>query len=1004
MGRSRLGGVVGSVMNRARTWCALFVTTIVAPMMAQSSDTPTNWYYTYYKRPQLLTLDVTRLAIQPKSNVETPAFEGLSGDEDVSLPIAGWRVAKTVDSHQSNDRILQMVATAASSPGVSFVSPVFRGASGGSMVVLPELIVGFAENVDGQTAQALLDQVGAGEVIARHWSGMNNVYRLRSAERNGFDVLAAANRLAESDQVLFAEPNMLFTGRGGLIPSDPLFSLSWGLHNTGQSNGGVDIDMDGPEAWDITLGNPSQVVVVIDTGVDPLHPDLNLIPGYDATDDGPGDGSPFNIYDNHGTPVAGCVSGKINNWTGSLGIAPNCKVGSARTFRTVTSQGEWVTQSSWTVDALGWAESIGTRITNNSNAYDFATAAIGTKYAQTRANGMIHFASVHNDGEEIITYPALLPSVNAVAAVDRFGQRPWFGNFGPGVDFSAPGEEILSTDRSGLNGYVTNDYLIGSGTSFASPYAAGIAALILSRNPALSAQTVERILNDSCMDLGETGYDLEFGWGMVNAAAALALADPAATGACCVAGQCQDGVTSETCESQGGDQPDGRWFGGQSCSAVECPPTNTRCDAAAPIIDNGEFTFDNSSFTNLPSPEYSCGLGGFHDGTLWFRFTATQTSVRIHTCNSAMADSTFALFDSCGLKMELGCGEDDERCAASPYLSDQCIAGLTPGVEYFLQFSAWSSGDRGSYTVSLQAPCPPPAPLPESNKIPANRSIALWVPPTPSTADAAPTSTSAIIVTLLDLQNPSPPNPPAHPAPNFAAYENGQDCNDPSGCLRWVGEPYDYPEFQSGSTTFKAARLQCTPYYHNWVAEGVVRIVGAEILPSSTYDVQLVPVECAGFESECLSISAALRLTTSRFGDVAFPYSPPSAAFQPDALDITALVDRFRGIPTAPPKARALIHPNAIDLYRAVDAIDIVSCVDAFRGFAYSFHGPCPCPSTVTCGATDCTIPSNCPGGTCVRTCQGGEKDENPCTDDPQCPGGTCGPGFCRDMCQRCSP
>jgi hypothetical protein len=117
-----------------------------------------------------------------------------------------------------------------------------------------------------------------------------------------------------------------------------------------------------------------------------------------------------------------------------------------------------------------------------------------------------------------------------------------------------------------------------------------------------------------------------------------------------------------------------------------------------------------------------------------------------------------------------------------------------------------------------------------------------------------------------------------------------------------------------------------------------------------------------------------------------------------------------------------------------INALDITNGVDAFRGFAYLFSGPCPCPSTVKCGATSCSSHSQCaafgPGSLCVKTCTGGANDGQPCNNDRHCnycvggqdrglpcdpamlsacPGGVCsadgacGAGFCRDRCGRCN-
>ncbi|NOT00867.1 MAG: hypothetical protein HOP29_09585 [Phycisphaerales bacterium] len=132
---------------------------------------------------------------------------------------------------------------------------------------------------------------------------------------------------------------------------------------------------------------------------------------------------------------------------------------------------------------------------------------------------------------------------------------------------------------------------------------------------------------------------------------------------------------------------------------------NTVCDRADPIPCGSVLSFDNSAFSNSPSPSYSCGSGSNHSGTLWFKFTAAATSARLFSCASAMIDSTFAVYaGSCGALVEIGCSEDDFLCSA-PFLGDICLGGLTPGSTYYIQFSAWSAADRGSYTLELRCPC-----------------------------------------------------------------------------------------------------------------------------------------------------------------------------------------------------------------------------------------------------------------------------------------------------------
>jgi hypothetical protein len=274
------------------------------------------------------------------------------------------------------------------------------------------------------------------------------------------------------------------------------------------------------------------------------------------------------------------------------------------------------------------------------------------------------------------------------------------------------------------------------------------------------------------------------------------------------------------------------------------------------------------------------------------------------------------------------------------------------------------------------------------------------------TASGGP-GTASIRVEMIDLQNPAPSNPPCCPAPNFSAYESATctAIGELNGCARWVGPPVTIRESQENVAlgTFLAARLQCTPYYTDWTTLSPVSIFGAEITPSSTYELTAFAASCKGTESTCTNISAPIQALTRRSGDVASSYNPPSASGQPDALDVVAMVNKFRNSAGAPSKRLAQIQPNLPELNQDINAIDIVTVVDAFRGLAYPYSGPCPCPSAVTCGATPCTSAGQCSGGLCVKTCNGGGSVNQPCLTDAHCPASTCGSGFCRDRCGRCN-
>lgn len=134
---------------------------------------------------------------------------------------------------------------------------------------------------------------------------------------------------------------------------------------------------------------------------------------------------------------------------------------------------------------------------------------------------MVHFASAGNSGSSVLAYPASIPGVNAVAAANRLGQRASFSQYGTGLAFIAPGQEILTTDRTASDGYGSGELATMNGTSFASPYAAGVAALICSTHPDFTVAQVERRMQTTALDMGPLGYDTGYGYGMLHAGRAV---------------------------------------------------------------------------------------------------------------------------------------------------------------------------------------------------------------------------------------------------------------------------------------------------------------------------------------------------------------------------------------------------------------------------------------------------------------------------------------------------
>lgn len=521
-------------------WIAVVLAICTGGMCAQTTSVAAaqvtdEWNTVYhFKSACPLAIDLDRIAILETEVIgwRTAALQasGFQPSRE-TVPIVGWTLLDLPTGRRSKAGLEGTVPALADNDLADFVSPVFFDDLGGPLIVTPDIFVGFHKDVPRAMAQAIINTITPAEITASDYRGFRGVYRLRSTSRSGIDVLRTAAALARRPEVRFAEPDFIFTGHQTLVPNDPDFPDQWGLHNTGQSTecgpaGAPDIDIDATEAWDLGLGTPNVRVVIIDSGYELTHPDLNHSGfGADFTGEG-GNGSPVWPCDRHGTAVAGCVSAIINNGSGGCGVAPGCTVASARPFiPTETSSpcsGQWTSQSSWTADSLAWAmNTVQARVTNNSNAYGFQSALIETAYADTRDAGLVHFASAGNGAMGTIGYPAGIDSVNAIGAIDQNGGLAPFSNYGPGLAFVAPGVDILTTDRVGTDGYTPGDTACVNGTSFSSPYAAGVAALVFSKNASLTSDEVETIMQSNSVDLGIAGYDETFGWGLVNAHAAV---------------------------------------------------------------------------------------------------------------------------------------------------------------------------------------------------------------------------------------------------------------------------------------------------------------------------------------------------------------------------------------------------------------------------------------------------------------------------------------------------
>ncbi len=215
---------------------------------------------------------------------------------------------------------------------------------------------------------------------------------------------------------------------------------------------------------------------------------------------------------------------------------------------------------------------------------------------------------------------------------------------------------------------------------------------------------------------------------------------------------------------------------------------------------------------------------------------------------------------------------------------------------------------------------------------------------------------TALRVKLASLHHVSPPYTSGISVP-FALFE---------GLTQYVGPPVQYVQSVSSGTPFYASRLVCEPYYHDWTTVGLLHVSGEAIVPSSTFEVEVLAGSCAGAEATCTDVSTPFAIVTARWGDVTESYNPPSSTSQPDFGDIGALVNKFKGSLGAPIKARGLLAETdargLIDLSVDLGFTHISACVDAFKGFPYPYKpGKCVGTEAIACAADeDCGAAGLC--------------------------------------------
>lgn len=376
--------------------------------------------------------------------------------------------------------------------------------------------------------------------------------------RRASRTLDLANQLVAADDVVaFAAPNFLAEVRKGSV-NDPQFAKQWHLDNTGQKNGKVMQDVRALAAWQRVGGGDSSIVIaIVDDGIDLDHPDLaqniwkNPKPGArdkhgrDFIDDAdPYDprpkvfNAPFDDTDQndiHGTPCAGVAAAVGNNGKGVAGIAWNCRLMAVKILA-----GPSLAPNDRIADAIRYASRHADVLSCSWGTARHPDIEAALHYAVTRGRGgrgSVVCVATGNENAARIGFPSSDESVVAVGACNDRGVRSAYSNRGDGIDIVAPSSDdrrqgITTTDVNLRGkGYSTGAYCDDfGGTSSATPLTAGVAALVLSANKSLQWDEVRDFLTSTAEKIDQAkggytnGYSLKYGFGRVNADAAVARA------------------------------------------------------------------------------------------------------------------------------------------------------------------------------------------------------------------------------------------------------------------------------------------------------------------------------------------------------------------------------------------------------------------------------------------------------------------------------------------------
>lgn len=277
------------------------------------------------------------------------------------------------------------------------------------------------------------------------------------------------------------------------ISNDPFSALQWNLKAIGME-----------EAWRSGLTGKGVVVAIVDSGLSSSTMDIDssrILPGKNCVG-----GTGVNDTIGHGTFIAGIIGATKDNHVGVAGIAPGVTIVPIKSY--ATSETDFAAQAAGIYAAV---DEYHCDILNISAGDPQIVPEVQAAIQHALDEGVIVIAAAGNSGDKELLYPASYDGVISVSSVDKDLVLSATSNRNDHVFVAAPGVGVYSLGR--LPGTVT----LSSGTSFSAPVVAGVAALLKEAWPQMTPDDFREILKNSCKDLSTKGYDIYYGWGLIQA-------------------------------------------------------------------------------------------------------------------------------------------------------------------------------------------------------------------------------------------------------------------------------------------------------------------------------------------------------------------------------------------------------------------------------------------------------------------------------------------------------